>query len=873
MQRSLSLLAFLALPASAPSGRAQTPCGSWTPGFAAATAPMSELRDLQSYDDGPGALLFAAGRDLAATGTGSVMSWDGQRWSDSLLVPGVPGFELPIFELLSGCSDANGPCLVAVARTTLSPARFTVWRLQNGAWTQLGGVQTGNCSAVTSFDAGSGLELFLAQYTQSGVVAVAQVQRWSGGAWTNFGPTLPDVPFDLAVHDDGAGAELYLAGRPALSPTSSIVRWTGSSWAGVGTLATPANALEVYDSGAGARLHATTATIPGTLQRWNSSTWEFVGQSTTGARRTGVADLGQGPTLFLNPTWTSWNGTAIASWSPPNELGQGDVAPHAGAIYDHSRQLNASTGRLMFGVSLFDGNTWRAIGEGFDARVRALATFDAGAGRELYAAGDFGLAGSLGLCDRIARWNGSGWSELGAGLFEEALALAAVDVGAGEKLYVAGTFFPTGGPPISAFPHSGVAAWNGSAWETLAGGLHGEGHALVGFDDGGGTRLVAGGNFTVAGGGPGDRIAQWNGTSWSALGAGTNGVVSALATFDEGGGTRLFAAGTFTSAGGAAAQRIARWNGSAWSALGAGLNDAALALCVFDDGGGAQLYAGGTFTDAGGVGVQHLARWNGTSWSDLPGGGTNGAVLALSVHDDGRGPALYVGGGFSTAGGVTAYQLARFDGAAWEAVDGGLDNVVRALASIDDDGDGDAELFVGGDFANTASFGTGRIARLAGCPHYNSFCFGDGTLADHTTPCPCANDGAAGHGCANPFEADGALLSAAGGVQPDTLVLAGSGMPLSAFGIYLQHDASDDRVFHDGVICAGGNLIRLRNRNAVGGVSSYPNSTDTQTISQRGQVTPGSGATRYYSLFYRSASPTFCPPATANVTNGIRVIW
>jgi hypothetical protein len=38
-------------------------------------------------------------------------------------------------------------------------------------------------------------------------------------------------------------------------------------------------------------------------------------------------------------------------------------------------------------------------------------------------------------------------------------------------------------------------------------------------------------------------------------------------------------------------------------------------------------------------------------------------------------------------------------------------------------------------------------------------------------------------------------------------------------------------------------------------------------------VTTGSGALRYYSLFYRSAAPTFCPPATANVTNGIRVVW
>ena len=35
---------------------------------------------------------------------------------------------------------------------------------------------------------------------------------------------------------------------------------------------------------------------------------------------------------------------------------------------------------------------------------------------------------------------------------------------------------------------------------------------------------------------------------------------------------------------------------------------------------------------------------------DVPGGGANQGVFALHVHDDGRGPALYCGGNFSTIG-------------------------------------------------------------------------------------------------------------------------------------------------------------------------------------------------------------------------------
>jgi hypothetical protein len=91
----------------------------------------------------------------------------------------------------------------------------------------------------------------------------------------------------------------------------------------------------------------------------------------------------------------------------------------------------------------------------------------------------------------------------------------------------------------------------------------------------------------------------------------------------------------------------------------------------------------------------------------------------------------------------------------------------------------------------------------------------------------------------------------------------------------LQHDAAGDFIFHDGVLCAGGTLIRLRGRNAVLGAASFPNPLfdSTITLSQRGGVFPGQGVRRYYSAWYRNASPTFCPPATANVTNGLFVDW
>ena len=55
--------------------------------------------------------------------------------------------------------------------------------------------------------------------------------------------------------------------------------------------------------------------------------------------------------------------------------------------------------------------------------------------------------------------------------------------------------------------------------------------------------------------------------------------------------------------------------------------------------------------------------------------------------------------------------------------------------------------------------------------------------------------------------------------------------------------------------------------------SSFPDSTDTVTLSQRGGVTVGSGARRYYQTYYRNSAAAFCPPETFNVTNGWVVDW
>jgi hypothetical protein len=154
--------------------------------------------------------------------------------------------------------------------------------------------------------------------------------------------------------------------------------------------------------------------------------------------------------------------------------------------------------------------------------------------------------------------------------------------------------------------------------------------------------------------------------------------------------------------------------------FGPGADGPVHSLLVHDDGsgpalyaGGASgpaLYAGGSFTSAGGLAADRVAKWDGTSWTALGSGLSGGDVHTLAVHDDGQGPELQAGGTFTAAGGIAASRVARWDGAGWAPLGSGMtDGFVLALAS-GDLGDGSA-LFAGGSFTSAPDSGDGRLAR------------------------------------------------------------------------------------------------------------------------------------------------------------------
>jgi len=182
---------------------------------------------------------------------------------------------------------------------------------------------------------------------------------------------------------------------------------------------------------------------------------------------------------------------------------------------------------------------------------------------------------------------------------------------------------------------------------------------------------------------------------------------------------------------------------------------------------------------------------------------------------------------------------------------------------------GNLSLFVqaSNTFSGVAALNGMQIVKLDGGSR--SLCAGTNAT------CPCGNGGSGGAGCASSFNSNGALLVASGigSVSTDSLVLDASGVSNALVVLVQGSQASQGGVgsaFGDGLLCAGGTLIRLASKIGSGNAVRYPEGPEVP-ISIRGLLTPA-GGTRVYQARYRNAAP-FCTSGGFNTTNGVAVSW
>lgn len=172
---------------------------------------------------------------------------------------------------------------------------------------------------------------------------------------------------------------------------------------------------------------------------------------------------------------------------------------------------------------------------------------------------------------------------------------------------------------------------------------------------------------------------------------------------------------------------------------------------------------------------------------------------------------------------------------------------------------------------HSTTFQNGEIrGQVVQAPPVISLCFGDGTVAT----CPCGNNAVTGQGCLNSI-GTGGILTASGfaSIACDSFLLSGSAMP-NTTAIYFQGTAPMNSGFGsplgDGLLCAGGTVVRLRMETNTNTGSQFPTSGQA-SISVRGGIT--SPGTRIYQAWYRDPTPSFCTPANFNFTNAVQATW
>ena len=410
----------------------------------------------------------------------------------------------------------------------------------------------------------------------------------------------------------------------------------------------------------------------------NGSAWDTLGTPSNGVNAMTVWSgklviVG----LFTSIDGVPANNVAVfdgVGWSAlGNGLG-GGLPPYS--VVDHAGTLvvGGQMSALHF-VVRWDpvANAWQTLGAGLDGYVYGLASD----GTNLFAAGEFSHSGSTPVSG-VARWDGAAWNSVG--LPAGAQASGKITIWNGKAV------FAYSNPP------SRLMAWDGVGLSALPG-------DSIGFNFGGmpsnssgvgsvgtwGTSLVVTGTFFRNGSVPVPGILLYDGTQWSTLGEAWDGSQRGPGPGDitdmRAWGGSLVVAGQFGLVSDqdhyAMNPGIVAWDGTHWSGLGSGLFGTQIWLGEYQG----DLIAAGWLTEVrSDFSLQRVVRWNGLTWSGF---GTGAPDFATSIQQFGND--LYIG---------SDYGLYKWNGTAWSNVPGTIQ--VFALGTTVD------SLVVGGSFDGTS---------------------------------------------------------------------------------------------------------------------------------------------------------------------------
>ena len=256
------------------------------------------------------------------------------------------------------------------------------------------------------------------------------------------------------------------------------------------------------------------------IATWNPATgdWAQLGGGVSG--RVQALEIAANGDLIVAGTFYSvgnvsarsiarWNGTAWAALGLGIDGSVADVAALPNGDIVAVGSFTTAGGVLATNVARWNGASWSALGTGTNDRVSAVVALPNG---DVVVGGEFTSIGGV-AANRIARWNGSAWLPLGTGVDGAPLPQSTIAVYSLARLpngdLVVGGHFANAGAVAAPY----VARWNGSAWSPMGAGLAGVTTSLHVQPNG---MLIADSPHT-----PGaTRPSQWNGVSWQPIAPG-----------------------------------------------------------------------------------------------------------------------------------------------------------------------------------------------------------------------------------------------------------------------------------------------------------------------------------------------------------------
>jgi len=572
--------------------------------------------------------LYVAGGFTSAGGNpaNGIAKWNGTSWSP--LGAGKQGATQIVID------PNNGD--VYIGGSGIGSGNVMKW---NGTeWSSLGTGVTGSVYAM-AFHGPTNTLYVGGSFNTTDAPKIYGLAKWNGTKWDSVGfsvnansgsgsATISSIAVD--------GSNLYIAGNSYMKiggkSIQYIGKWNGTAWSVVDSLLDEpvSNVVvvngELFASGVHRQFQPSNSAMKN-LARFSNGKWEALG-FITGYASAQIEQLA----VYDNEVLIA--GRQITGLGAVN-------AKNVGRFMTQTKEWAPLTSKSTLGIDMSNG------------------AFAKSSDNKLYIAGNIRVPFSPG----ILRWNGSGWSQVGRGLYYalasngEPTVMVAGDNG---DLYIGGKVTFGLNPDSSKVTSNSIIKWNGTtnSWQSLGTGTYDNAVYALAYRNG---KLYMGGLFTLASNSKIKNLAVWDGAKWDSV-TSIGGAVRGI-TFAPNGD--LVISGQFTSlAGNSNFRYLAKWNGTQWDSLGARPN-AQVRKVLYK---GNTLFASGDFISIGGKSVAAFAQWNGTGWDTVSTAVSNVNTFVF------QGDTLFVSGTISGLGYQFNNGAGYFVNGQWTKMGSGFQN-------------------------------------------------------------------------------------------------------------------------------------------------------------------------------------------------------